>query len=189
MTYMEDKLLILKFKRGSTDALGRIYQKYKDYLLKISGALINDKSAAEDVVHDVIIMLAQSAQSLKVTGNLKSYLATCVANRARNINNYQRIRSGQDLGVAEMVISRSPRPDQWIVHNEQLDRLSKALSELPYEQREVITLHLHGSMKFKQIAKLQKTSINTVQSRYRYGLDKLKLILTPTSLSDCEVIK
>jgi hypothetical protein len=30
---MEDKLLVLRCKRGSPDALGRIYEKYKDSLL------------------------------------------------------------------------------------------------------------------------------------------------------------
>ena len=50
---MEDKLLIWKFKRGSTDALCRIYDKYKVHLLNISTALLNDKSVAEDVVHSL----------------------------------------------------------------------------------------------------------------------------------------
>lgn len=180
---MEDKLLILKFKCGSTDALRRIYDKYKVHLLKISTALLNDKAVAEDVVHDVIVSLAQSAQSVRVTGNLRSFLATCVANRARNINGWQRIRATVDLLEAETTVSKSPRPDEWVVRNEQLDRLNNALSQLPYEQREVITLHLHGGMKFKRIAELQASSINTVQSRYRYGLDKLR------SLLDCEVEK
>ena len=180
---MEDKLLIWKFKRGSTEAFCRIYDKYKNYLLKISAGLVNDKSVAEDVVHDVVVVLAQSAESIKLTGNLKSFLATCVANRARNVNNHGRLRAAGDLDQAESVISTSPRPEQWVVRNEQFDRLNNALSQLSYAQREVITLHLHGSMKFKAIAKLQQTSINTVQSRYRYGIDKLR------SLLDSEVEK
>jgi RNA polymerase sigma-70 factor (ECF subfamily) len=180
---MEDKLLIWKFKCGSTDALRRIYDKYKSHLLKISTALLNDKSLAEDAVHDVIVTFAQSAKSVKVTGNLKSFLATCVANRVRNINGHSRLRATVDLLEAETVASKSPRPDKWIIYNEQLDWLNNALSQLPYEQREVITLHLHGGMKFRKIAQLQQASINTVQSRYRYGLDKLR------SLLDCEVEK
>ena len=180
---MEDKLLIWKFKRGSTEAFCRIYDKYKGYLLKISAGLVNDKSVAEDVVHDVVVVLAQSAESIKLTGNLKSFLATCVANRARNVNNHGQLRAAGDLDRAESVISRSPRPEQWVIRNEQFDRLNNALSQLSYAQREVITLHLHGSMKFKAIAKLQRTSINTVQSRYRYGIDKLR------SLLDSEVEK
>ena len=174
---MEDKLLIWKFKRGSTEALCRIYGKYKDYLLKISAGLIDDKSVAEDVVHDVIVTFAASAESIKLTGNLKSFLATCVANRARNVNNYGRLRAAGDLDQAESVVSRSPRPEQWVADNEQFDQLNNALSQLSYEQREVITLHLYGQMKFRQIAKLQQTSINTVQSRYRYGIDKLRELL------------
>jgi RNA polymerase sigma-70 factor (ECF subfamily) len=180
---MEDKLLIWKFKRGSTAAFCRIYDKYKDHLLKISAGLVNDKSVAEDVVHDVVVVLAQSAESIKLTGCLKSYLATCVANRARNVNTHGRLREARDLDQAGSVASKSPRPDRWVMRNEQLDRLNNALSQLPYEQREVITLHLHGQMKFKAIAKSQQTSINTVQSRYRYGLDKLR------SLLNCETEK
>jgi len=174
---MEDKLLIWKFKCGSTEALCRIYDKYKIHLLKISTALLNDKSVAEDVVHDVVVALAQSAESIKVTGNLKSFLATCVANRVRNMNNHRRLRTTGDLDQAESVMSKSPRPEQWIVHNEQLDRLNNALWQLPYAQREVITLHLYGGIRFNRIAQMQQTSINTVQSRYRYGIDKLRSLL------------
>lgn len=174
---MEDKLLIWKFKRGSTDALCRIYDKHRIYLLKISTALINDKSTAEDVVHDVFVALAQSAKTIRVAGNLKSFLATCVANRARNINSYEHLRTTSGLASVEYVLSKSPRPDQWIVQNEQLDRLNQALWQLPYEQREVICLHQYGDMTFRKIARMQQASINTVQSRYRYGMNKLRSLL------------
>jgi RNA polymerase sigma factor (sigma-70 family) len=55
--------------------------------------------------------------------------------------------------------------------------LSAALAELPYEQREAVTLHLKAGLRFKQIAKLQNIPVSTVQGRYRYGLDKLRTIL------------
>ena len=57
---MEDKLLVLKCKRGSRDALGRIYQKYKTDLLILAIALLNEKDAAEDLVHDVFVTFVQS---------------------------------------------------------------------------------------------------------------------------------
>ena len=61
--------------------------------------------------------------------------------------------------------------------SEELQQLSRAMAKLPYEQKEVIMLHLHGGMMFKQIAKSQQVSINTAQSRYRYALDKLRSLL------------
>ena len=171
---IEDKLLIWKFKHGSSDALCRIYKKYKDNLLRLALAFLNDRAAAEDIVHDCFVSFAQSSQRLKVSGNLKSYLASSVANRVRNWNRSRQRRATTGLNEAEPVVSGLKRPEQWIICNEQLCRLNSALTQLPYEQREVIILHLQGEMKFKEIAELQGVSINTVQSRYRYGLDKLR---------------
>ena len=98
---VEDKVLIWKFKCGSSDALCRIYQKYKKDLLRLATVLLNDVSDAEDTVHDVFVSFAQSAGKLKLRGNLKSYLLTCVANRARNKNraNQQRRTVGRPIRV------------------------------------------------------------------------------------------
>ncbi len=174
---IEDKLLIWKFKRGSSDALCRIYEKYKNDMLRLAAALLNESAAAEDVVHDCFVSFAQSAEQLKLSGNLKGYLAACVANRVRNRNKAGRREKTTDLDQAGMAESSADRPEQWIISNERLKCLNNALAELPFEQREVISLHVQGEMKFRAIANLQAVSINTVQSRYRYGLDKLRSIL------------
>jgi len=174
---IEDKLLIWRFKRGSSDALCRIYNKYKDNLLRLASALLNDTSGAEDIVHDCFVSFAESAEKLKLNGNLKSYLATCVVNRVRNTNKTRQRQETAGLNEDESAVSNSKRPEQWIIDSEQLRRLNDTLAQLPEQQREVIILHLQGEMKFKAIAELQSVSINTVQSRYRYGLDKLRSIL------------
>jgi RNA polymerase sigma-70 factor (ECF subfamily) len=174
---IEDRLLIWKFKRGSNTALCRIYEKYKDNLLRLALALLNDTAAAEDVVHDCFVSFAKSSQRLKISGNLKSYLTTSVANRARNWNIARQRHQTTSLDKAEPIISSYKKPEQWIIENEQINQLNNALSQLSYEQREVVSLHLQGEIKFREIAELQGVSINTVQSRYRYGLDKLRSIL------------
>lgn len=180
---LEDKLLIIRFKCGSSEALQRIYEKYRLYLLKLAAGLLHDVSAAEDVVHDVFLRFAQSAETIKVGGSLKAYLRTCVVNGVRN-----RIRSGQvrayvELSEAGPIASGHDGAERWAVVKEESLRISKALAQVPFEQREVVMLHLHGGMKFREIARLQAVSIKTIQSRYRYGLDKLRSIL------NCEVEK
>ena len=68
--------------------------------------------------------------------------------------------------------------DRWKTLSVQESRqLQDLLARLPYEQREIIVLHLHHDMRFREIAKALGISINTVQSRYRYGLDKLRSIM------------
>ena len=81
---LEDRLLLWKFKRGSRDAFRTIYEKYAGDMLTLAGNLLDDKVGAEDIVQDVFIKLVESVGTFRLTGSLKSYLATCVANRSRD---------------------------------------------------------------------------------------------------------
>ena len=174
---VEDRVLIWKFKLGSRDALQRIYEKYKNDLLKLAVALTNDVNTAEDVVQDVFLAFAQSAAKIRTRGNLKKYLVTCVANRIRNRKRDQQRHETSGIDDLDRAISDANRPEQWAILSEELELLSNAMAQIPYEQREVVTLYMQGGMTFRQIAKIQNASINTVQGRYRYGLNKLRSIL------------
>jgi RNA polymerase sigma-70 factor (ECF subfamily) len=174
---LDDRLLVWKFNRGDTDALRRIYGKHRDDLLKVAAALLNDRDGVEDVVHDVFVTFAQTVGQFRLSGSLKGYLSICVANCARDKNRAMRRRQTVGLDDAEPVHSAKNRPDDSAVRGELSERLDLAMVQLPYEQREAIVLHLQSKMKFRQIAKSQDVSVNTVMSRYRYGLAKLRSIL------------
>jgi len=68
-------------------------------------------------------------------------------------------------------------PSREAICSEESHKLSSAVARLPYEQREAIILHLRGGMRFREIAAMQGVSINSIKSRYRYGLDKLRSAL------------
>ena len=174
---LEDRLLLWKFKRGSKDAFRVIYEKYSDDMLTLATNLLNDKADAEDVVQDVFISFVQSVEKFRLTGSLKGYLATCVANRSRDYIRRNKRRQTAAVNEPEQTTSDAKSPVQLVICSEELHKLSYAMTELPYEQREAIVLRLHGDLRFRQIAKLQNISIKTAQSRYRYGLDKLRLVL------------
>jgi RNA polymerase sigma-70 factor (ECF subfamily) len=171
---LEDKLLVWRFKRGNREAFCRIYEKYRDDLLRLAVSLLNEAGTAEDVVHDVFTSFIRCGREFELTGSLKGYLATCVANRARNVNRANRRQQNVGLDEAGPMASDCKRPGQWITCSEELRQLSNALSQLPYSQRETITLHLQAGMKFREIAEFQDVPTKTAQSRYRCGLDKLR---------------
>ena len=173
---IEDKILVWKFNRGSKDALRRIYEKFKDDLLGLAITLLRDKSIAEDVVHDVFVSFAGTVGAFNLSGSLKGYLLTCVANCVRDRN---RLKSAKDVSLdyVDSISSNSIEPMEDAVSREETGRLQDFLARIPYGQSEIIVLHLHHDMRFREIAKNLGISINTVQSRYRYGLDKLRSIM------------
>ncbi len=174
---VEDKLLIFRFKQGNHEALRQIYDKYKVELLKLAVVLIGNRNMAEDIVHDVFVKFAESADRIKLTGSLKNYLVTSVINRVRNHLRDNKRHSETDLDGTELLACSERGPRQWAVLGEQLTLLSNALQELPYEQREVISLRMEMDMTFRRIAALQNASVNTVKGRYRYGIARLRSLL------------
>jgi len=174
---IEDKLLILRFKRGRPEALRQIYDKYKVELLRYAMTLVGNLHTAEDIVHDVFVSFAQSADRIGLTGSLKGYLVTSVLNRVRNHVRDGSRRGEGPLDEADLLPCREPGPQQWAILSEELSLLSEALQQLPYEQREVICSHMEMDLTFAQIAVLQKASLNTVKGRYRYGIERLRSVL------------
>jgi RNA polymerase sigma-70 factor (ECF subfamily) len=99
-----------------------------------------------------------------------------VANVARDRLRAAKRRATNALEVEPQADERM-MPLSQAIRDEELRRLADALAVLPYEQREVIVLRLQGDLTFRVIAAAQGESINTVQSRYRYGIDKLRSLL------------
>ena len=133
---IEDKLLIYRFKQNRDGALREIYDKYKVELLKLAVMLTRDVNIAEDVVHDVFVRFAQSAERISLTGSLKSYLVTSVINNVRNLHRKTTRHPETSLDDTEFLTSSGRNPHQWAVLSERLEMLSNALCKLPFEQRE-----------------------------------------------------
>ena len=172
----EDKRLLNGLRAGDKEALRRIYEKYIDDLLRVAASLLSDIQSAEDCLHDVFVDFAGSVDGSMIHSNLKSYLISCVANRARDQLRKQimQSKSHKDQLCSQSI---SINPTKQLIESEESARVFAALAELPYQQREVFVLHIQGQMKFREIAGLLGLSINSVQSRYRYAIEKLRTIL------------
>ena len=171
----EDKHLLKLLRHGDSYALRRLYEKYRTDLFTVALSLIQDVHAAEDCLQDVFVRLAERAADMHIRRNLKGYLVSSVANRARDrlskrMKPFDKIEcSGCSASVTD--------PAKVIIDREELARLFNTLMRLPFAQREVFVLHVQAEMKFKDIAELQNVSTKTVLSRYRYAIEKLRTLL------------
>ena len=175
----EDRQLLKALQRGESTAWRQVYLKYKDDLLTVARSLVGDIDAAEDCLQEVFVFLA--SDGCKIRSNLKGYLLSCVVNRARR---HLRSRYAQSNCQVNMR-SRMPTPRHdasdpanVLAREDRVRIVTRALEKLPLEQREVVVLRLQGDMKFRKIAAMLDISLNTAQSRYRYGMEKLRQLLT-----------
>jgi RNA polymerase sigma-70 factor (ECF subfamily) len=177
---LEDRYLVWRLKRGSAHALCRIYNRYESDLLTLATNLLGRTGYAEDVLQDVFVKFLESIDTFELTGSLKGYLAKCVANRARDYLRRDRGHAAEaiaDFGSRMADCEVAPSPVETVIVEEQRQRLVAALAQLPYEQREAVLLHLQGGLKFREIANVQGVAAKTAESRYRYGIEKLRSLL------------
>ena len=173
---LEDEHLLKQLRAAAPDALERIYEKYLDDLLAVAISLLSDVHAAEDCLHDVFVRLVSDTRGVKIRFNLKGYLICCVANRARDYLR-QRARTPDGLPVESGNHVADGNPVARLIEDEEAAGLLQAMTQLPYEQREIFVLHVQGGMRFPRIADFLDISVNTARSRYRYAIEKLQALL------------
>jgi RNA polymerase sigma-70 factor (ECF subfamily) len=173
---LKDGRLVHRLSRADPDALRQIYNLYKNDLFTVAMALLADPDAAEDCVHDVFVHFAGAPEDMRASRNLRGYLMRCVANRAKNLIKRQQLQTDCQTEEQDFVGEQN-YPENRLIVSEESIRIFQAMAKLPTEQREVVSLHIHGKMKFREIAEQLDVSINTVQSRYRYGIEKLRTFL------------
>jgi RNA polymerase sigma-70 factor (ECF subfamily) len=142
-----------------------LYREHGPALLAYATALLGERAAAEDVLHQVFLKLLGGR--LEIPSDARPYLFRAVRNTALN----SRRSRARDV----------PLDEQWLIKPvDAVDAglaVEQALRELPAEQREVVVLHVWGAMTLEEIASVLELSANTVGSRYRYGLRRLREIM------------
>ena len=173
---IEDKMFLIRFNSGDKQVLHQIYEKYKQDMLSLAIGMLVNRHVAEDIVHDIFSRLL-TLRKLPLTTRLKIYLTSSTLNGVRNYNKTYHRRHTHCQALHTSKTRTNSEPFEVVSLDEQCQHLEKALCQLSDDQREVILLRQVNQLKFKDIATMQKTSIHTVQGRYRYGLDKLRSLL------------
>ena len=173
MTVSSDASLVSGLRSGDREAFKAAYDRYKSDVLALVAAMLGAEDSAWDVLHDVFVSLAAQARQLAPNSNLKGYLLTSAANRARDCLKRRALIARHDAH-ARTVLCTTEDPLTIAAREEEADHLKHALASLPEDQRVVVAMHIYGEFTFKEVAANMGVSESTVQSRYRYALEKLR---------------
>ena len=155
--------------------LEELYDRYGEKLFHYLTIKLGSWSDAEDVLQDVFLRFSKYSIRWRIIRNVEPFVFRVARNEA---NRFLRHRLSQNPasrsgpGLAEVVSAAISGPDE-----RTKNVLSDALARLPDEQREIIVLKIFEELTFKEMASVCDLSINTVSSRYRYGIAKLQSFL------------
>ena len=187
----KDEALMLQFQQeGDLAAFEELFRRHKDgfvtYLTRLSG----NEAIAEDVSQQIWLKLIDVAKSARYSASaeFRAYLYTL--GRNRYIDEYQRKHeatrgtplTGNEKSVNSMS-DQEQRPEFAASVHERADAVNSAIAALPLEQRDVIAMWANG-MGFNVIGEITRAPRDTVISRKKYGIKKLRSMLEAAGITE-----
>jgi len=177
-----DARLLALYRKGDLDALEKLVLRHRRKLFGFIYGMLSRQDEAEDVFQDVWFKAIRNIhryEDRNFLGWLFQIARNGVVDRLRrrrpDVSLDAAPAEGQSLG--QMLASPTADPFARLAASDLGRRIAAAVAALPAEQREVFLLRVQAGTPFKEIARLQKVSINTALARMQYALAKLRAAL------------
>jgi RNA polymerase sigma factor (sigma-70 family) len=145
---------------------------------------VPDPSDAEDIVQEVFYELVEANRLLMPIEHVTGWLFRVARNRITDLFRKKKPETfngaavegegGEVLQIEDLLPSPDAGPEALYARNVLLDELELALDELPEEQRDVFVAHELEGRSFKEMAAETGVSVNTLLSRKRYAVLRLR---------------
>lgn len=181
---------MVRYQRGDRDAFALLVRRYNKQVYNFVLRQLRTPALCEDVTQEVFMRLVQNAAEFKHEARFSTWLYAIARNlcidQLRRLQHRRHPSLDQPLGseddsrtLGDSLSAQHPtaNAERSAVGSEVQASIVKAVDALPEDQREVFLLREIADLPFKDIAEITGASENTVKSRMRYALDRLKLAL------------
>jgi RNA polymerase sigma-70 factor, ECF subfamily len=183
-----DEDLMVLYQKGEVRAFELLLTRHRKPVYNFILRFVGDKETAEDLLQEAFVRVIKGAEAYKRQAKFTTWLYTIARNLCVDQTRRRKHRkhasldapmdTGDDSGTLLDVIPGSEMASDRQSLNKQLhETMHRAISALSEEQREVFLMREFLDLPFKQIAEIVGVPENTVKSRMRYALEKLRLDL------------
>ncbi|MBE7450812.1 MAG: RNA polymerase sigma factor [Kofleriaceae bacterium] len=188
LTQEADEDLMVRYQQGEVRAFEILLGRHRKSVYNFVLRYIGDKETAEDLLQETFMRVIKGADAYKRQAKFTTWLYTIARNLCVDQTRRRKHRkhasldapmaAADDSGtLLDVLPSNEMASDRKTVNKELYRRLQGAIGALSEEQREVFLMREFLDMPFKQIADVVGVPENTVKSRMRYALEKLRLDL------------
>lgn len=180
-----DESLMLRYRDGDAGAFEVLYRRHRAGLYRFCLRMCGSPARAEEVFQDAWLNLIQARGRYRVEARFRTFLYQIARNRMLDLLRQDGraplpLDDGAGLAVADTLESSpSERPDAWLERRQAVEGVAAVLDTLPPAQREAFLLHEEGELTLDEIAALTGVGRETVKSRVRYALARLRAVLLP----------
>lgn len=168
------ELYIRNLKNGDTSAAEPLYRLLVPKLYAVTYSVLKDKHDAEDIAHDTFVQVYNHIHTYTFTGDTCACICTIAYNKAINhYNKHKRVQTHDPMERTDSV-----NPHETVEGQVQQKLLMEAaLSHLDQSERYIVLWHIRDGLKHAETAQILQVPLNTVLSKYRRSLKKMRAFL------------
>ncbi|UCC94911.1 MAG: RNA polymerase sigma factor [Candidatus Omnitrophota bacterium] len=182
-----DEELMMEYTVGNQTALEEIFQRYKKAMFNYALRLLNNRADAEDVVGEVFFVVTSQKYSYQPGAKFSTWLYTIAHNvcidRIRKRRRIVFIWSKYDKDSPEYTQWDIPDtknlPDTDAEKKDTAYHVKKAISRLPFAQKEALILKEYHNLRYEEISKVLHCSKAKVKILIFRARERLKKKLLP----------
>lgn len=185
---VSDETLLRRFTEGDADAFEVLVRRFQRPLFNFILRSVRDPDRSEELLQEVFLKVVQRAGEFQGSSKVSTWIYTIARNLCIDTSRKMVFRRHRSLDaptgddpegptMLDRVAAATPSADREVIGGDLKERITRAVEELPEEQREVFLMREASNMAFKEIAEVVGVPENTVKSRMRYALERLQRAL------------
>ena len=176
-----DETLMLAYAAGDAAAFEQLYARHRGKLYRYLQRQLRDNAVADELFQDVWQRVIAARSGWKPDAGFATWLYTIAHHRLgdhwRSLKHRPSAPADADERMAR--VADPDTPERVLSEFERRRQLQLALDDLPEEQREVLLLRLEQELTLEEIGDITGVGRETVKSRLRYAMDRLRAAMTP----------
>lgn len=183
-----DEMLMIRYQRGDRQAFATLVSRHARRVYNFVLRQLSDEALAAEVTEETFLRVVQSAAQFKNEARFATWLYSIVRNLCiehrrggpRSVRDASTARDERGEAAPPPLSERAPESsarstaERSVVSSQVGASIVRVLEHLPDEQREVFLMREIANLPFDEIALITQVPAETVKSRMRYALYRLR---------------
>lgn len=174
-----------RYRRGEVRAFEVLLGRHRRAVFNFIYRYVHDAAQAEDLMQETFLRVIKGSASYEEQSKFTTWLYTIARNLCVDASRRAKHRRAQSLDapldaddggatLLDVTADKRGQVDRAVIGKQLGEQIQQAVEALVEEQREVFVMREVLNLSFKEIADIVGVSENTVKSRMRYALEKLR---------------
>lgn len=176
-----DEELVAAAQAGDLDGFNQLVSRWERPIFALAYRTLGREEEARDVVQEAFMRAYRGLHAFKGEAKFSSWLYRITLNLCRDWIRRERraplvaVPEGVDpVDMADAQVNPAESVEDLVARREMSAAVSRAMAELPEEQRVTILLKEYHGLTFQEIAEMQNCPLSTVKTRLYQGLSVLR---------------